>query len=59
MAATRFLYAKRDQSALAWDVRAPRILDHLVACEADVMFLQEVERDAFDDFLAPRLDAVG
>ena len=59
MAATQFLYAKRDQGALPWEMRAPRIVEHLIASGASIIFLQEVERDAFNEVFVPQLGAAG
>eukprot|EP00035_Acanthoeca_spectabilis_P024746 m.455163 g.455163 ORF g.455163 m.455163 type:complete len:417 (-) comp20817_c0_seq1:656-1906(-) len=57
--ASQYLYAKRNQSSLPWDVRGPKIVDLLTRCQADVMMLQEVEADAFKDLFVARLEPAG
>jgi CCR4-NOT transcription complex subunit 6 len=59
------LYATADQFgytpswALAWPYRRLNLLKELLAYEADVMCLQEVQSNHFADFLAPELAKAG
>ena len=57
--ASQYLYAKRNQSSLPWDVRGPKIVDRLTETQADVIMLQEVETDAFKDLFVARLEPAG
>ncbi|KAK2077208.1 hypothetical protein QBZ16_004842 [Prototheca wickerhamii] len=45
--------------ALGWSYRAPNLLREILACEADVLCLQEVQSNAFYDFWAPQLAEAG
>jgi CCR4-NOT transcription complex subunit 6 len=59
------LYATGDQFgycppwALAWPYRKLNLLKELLAYDADIMCLQEVQSNHFQDFLAPELQKAG
>jgi len=57
--ASKYLYSKRDQGALPWGVRGPKIVDMLVQTGADIVLLQEVESDTFRSLLVPELGKAG
>jgi CCR4-NOT transcription complex subunit 6 len=45
--------------ALKWSYRKSRILEELLRYEADLLFLQEVEAQQFENFLRPELERTG
>ena len=53
--ATASLYGYTPSAALAWDHRKNVILDELNHYNADIICLQEVDRESFDDFFRPML----
>ena len=53
--ATRNQYGYTPEGALSWDHRRSLILEELEARDADVICLQEVDQDSFDDQFRPTL----
>ena len=52
---TRSQYGYTPAKALAWENRRDLILDEVLTRNADVVCLQEVDRESFQDFFQPRL----
>jgi CCR4-NOT transcription complex subunit 6 len=57
--ATQHAYPDCDAWALSWGYRAPNLLRELTDAAADVLCLQEVQADHFEQHLQPRLLAAG
>ena len=57
--ANRQIYPYCPAWALAWNYRRNNILRELTSYEADLMCLQEVQGDHFENFFQPRLNALG
>ncbi|GMI64700.1 hypothetical protein like AT3G58580 [Hibiscus trionum] len=53
------LYSYCPSWALSWPYRRQNLLREIVGYRADVICLQEVQSDHFDDFFAPELDKHG
>ncbi|XP_010554898.1 PREDICTED: carbon catabolite repressor protein 4 homolog 2-like [Tarenaya hassleriana] len=53
------LYSYCPPWALSWPYRRQNLLREIVGYRADVVCLQEVQNDHFDDFFAPELDKHG
>ncbi|EPS68733.1 hypothetical protein M569_06033 [Genlisea aurea] len=57
--ATSEQYSYCPSWALAWTYRKQNLLREIVGYRADIVCLQEVQSDHFDDFFAPELDKHG
>ena len=57
--ASHQLYPYTPIWALQWEYRKHRILAELLSYQADLICLQEVQSNAFDDFFHPQLQAAG
>jgi endonuclease/exonuclease/phosphatase family metal-dependent hydrolase len=55
----RYVYDKCPPYAVSWSYRLELLLLELQGYDADVMCLQEVQKDHFDDSLCPRLREIG
>jgi CCR4-NOT transcription complex subunit 6 len=53
--ATRSQYNYTPSAALAWDFRRNQILQEIQATDADIVCLQEVDVDSFNEFFSPKL----
>ncbi|KAL5976719.1 Carbon catabolite repressor protein 4 1 [Asimina triloba] len=57
--ATSELYSYCPSWALSWTYRRQNLLREIVGYHADILCLQEVQSDHFDEFFAPELDKHG
>lgn len=57
--ATRQMYPYTAVWALSWPHRRSLIMQQLLGSGSDLLLLQEVQVDAFEDFFQPQLDAAG
>jgi len=55
----KYLYKHCDYRVLQWEKRAKRILREVKDTAADILCLQEVEFDAFNNFFQPQLSILG
>ncbi|KAK0140551.1 Protein angel 2 [Merluccius polli] len=54
-----YLYRHCDPSVLPWDFRLPNLLGEIQQYDADVLCLQEVQRDHYEAQMKPALEALG
>ncbi|KAF8396022.1 hypothetical protein HHK36_017634 [Tetracentron sinense] len=57
--ATNDIYSYCPSWALSWPYRRQNLLREIVGYRADILCLQEVQHDHFEEFLAPELDKHG
>eukprot|EP00922_Rhytidocystis_sp_ex-Travisia-forbesii_P063473 GHVS01094439.1.p1 GENE.GHVS01094439.1~~GHVS01094439.1.p1 ORF type:complete len:910 (+),score=145.14 GHVS01094439.1:283-3012(+) len=59
MYATQEAFPHCDAYVLAWPYRRTRILNEMISTNADIVCLQEVQSEHFDDFFRPQLSLQG
>ncbi|XP_043788147.1 protein angel isoform X2 [Apis laboriosa] len=49
----RFLYKEHDKQALCWEIRRQLLLEEILAAQANVICLQEMQEEHLEEFLIP------